>query len=122
MSRSIATTDIDYDTKKYVHKNKKVNYLFPDEYVLDSNRVEDGEVGNSEDTSLAAGLAALVIFCMRIEERALPDNMHQWIANAITEVSNSDRNDNPVRVIDMQLKHSTPHPHWHSDRFIYSSF
>ncbi len=100
MRRSIGATDVDYDAKKYVHRSK-VNYLFPGEHVLDSNRVEDVEVGNSGAAALAAGLAAMVIFCMRIEDKALPDDKYQWMANVMTKVFNSHRNDESVRIIDV---------------------
>lgn len=92
---------MDYDAKKYVHMNKKIDYLFPGEHVLDSHRIEDAEVGNSGATALAAGLAAMVIFCMRIECESLPYNKHQWMANVMTKVFNSERNNNSVRVKDV---------------------
>lgn len=95
---SIGATDIHYDVQKYVPMNKKVNFLFPGEYVLNSNRKEDIVVGNSGATALAAGLAAAVIFCMKLDNKPLPDDRFTWMENVMKKVFNNDRNDSSVRV------------------------
>lgn len=94
--RSIGATDIDFDVKKYVNMNKKVDYLFPGEQLL--GRPGDQEVGNSGATALASGLAALVLSCMKIGRIELPEDKQTWMDNIMTKVFNSDRNAKVVHV------------------------
>ncbi|GAW10690.1 hypothetical protein ANO14919_000250 [Xylariales sp. No.14919] len=97
---SIGATDKQYDAKKYVNK-ERVDYLFPGEYVLESRRIEDIDVGNSGATALASGLAAMVMSCMRLEDEAIPDNRNVWMGNVMTKVFNSEGNSKSVRVKDV---------------------
>lgn len=87
---SIGATDKEYDVKKYVNLGKGVKYLFPGEHVLEGGRKEDIDVGNSGATALAAGLAALVMACMRIEGYELPEERKQWMENVMSKVFGGD--------------------------------
>ncbi|KAI0436066.1 hypothetical protein F4803DRAFT_573033 [Xylaria telfairii] len=98
---SIGATDVDYDPKKYVNMLKKVDYLFPGERVLDSHRKEDIQVGNSGATALAAGLAAMIMFCMKLEGQGIPRNKRIWIGNVMNLAFSSTRNSKSVRVINV---------------------
>ena len=95
---SIGATDMDQDPKKYVDMDKCVDYLFPGEHVLGSGRDEDVEVGNSGATALAAGLAAAVVSCMRLEGKALPDDRKGWMERIMNKVFSSDLKNKVVRV------------------------
>ncbi|KAK3359509.1 hypothetical protein B0T25DRAFT_100509 [Lasiosphaeria hispida] len=97
---SIGATDLDFDVKKYVDMSKKVDYLFPGEYIL--NKLEDAEVGNSGATALATGLAALVMSCMRIDGRATPrENRMRWMSNIMSKTFNSAMNGKVVHIKDV---------------------
>ncbi|RYO85041.1 hypothetical protein DL766_007923 [Monosporascus sp. MC13-8B] len=96
---SIGATDMDFDVKKYVDLTKKVDYLFPGEYVL--SQIEDAEVGNSGATALATGLAALVLFCMRAGGESLPADRHAWMNNIVAKVFDSETNKKVVHVKDV---------------------
>ncbi|KAI5860379.1 hypothetical protein GGS23DRAFT_581183 [Durotheca rogersii] len=87
---SIGATDMDFDVKKYVNLNKKVDYLFPGEHIL--SRIEDADAGNSGATALAAGLAALVFFCMLAEGEALPIDRRVWMKNVFAKVFDGEMN------------------------------
>jgi len=72
---SIGATDPDYDVQKYVNPSK-AQYLFPGENILDKSlQFEyDKDVGTSGATALAAGLAAMIIFCTREGKQKVPEN------------------------------------------------
>lgn len=99
-SRSIGATDRDFDPKKYVHMGKKLDFLVPGESVLNSRRIEDVEVGNSGATALASGLAAMVLFCMKVQGRPIPDKTKRraWMSKVMTSVFQSDDHNRSVRV------------------------
>ncbi|KAI1438055.1 hypothetical protein GGR50DRAFT_691531 [Xylaria sp. CBS 124048] len=97
---SIGATDRDYDVKKYVRRDK-FHYLFPGEYVLDSDQKEDVEVGNSGATALAAGLAATVLSCKRLANHSIPQRRYEWMSHIFTNVFNSEKNGKSVRVVDV---------------------
>ncbi|KAK1758112.1 hypothetical protein QBC47DRAFT_373731 [Echria macrotheca] len=97
---SIGATDKDFDVKKYVDLGKKVDFLFPGEYILDGS--EDPEVGNSGATALAAGLAALVMSCMALEGRSIPTKGRaNWMRKIMTKTFDSGSNNKKVRVDDV---------------------
>ncbi|KAK1833534.1 peptidase S8/S53 domain-containing protein [Podospora conica] len=94
---SIGATDKDFDVKKYVDLGKKVDFLFPGEYILDGS--EDPEVGNSGATALAAGLAALVMSCMALEGRPIPTKGRaNWMRKIMTKTFDGGSNHMKVRV------------------------
>jgi hypothetical protein len=76
---SVGATDAFSNPKEYVDINK-VTYLFPGEHVLGVDDHEDGDVGNSGATALAAGLAAMVLFLVRAQDIGVPDDKHTWLA------------------------------------------
>lgn len=95
---SIGATDMDSDAKKYVDVSK-VDYLFPGEHLLE--KPEESDVGNSGATALAAGLAALVLCCMKIDGERLPENKKQWMDRIMAKVFDSETNKKVVHVKDV---------------------
>ena len=51
---------------------KRVDYLFPGENIF--GVLGDAEVENSGVTALAVGLAAVVLFCVKLENEKLPED------------------------------------------------
>ncbi|KAI1327670.1 peptidase S8/S53 domain-containing protein [Xylariaceae sp. FL0255] len=96
---SIGATDKDFDVKKYVDLHKKVDYLFPGEHLL--SQPEDNEVGNSGATALAAGLAALVLFCMKVSREKIPQEKLTWMKNIMAHVFRSQTESKVVYVKDI---------------------
>ncbi|KAK4143308.1 uncharacterized protein C8A04DRAFT_28945 [Dichotomopilus funicola] len=91
---SIGATDRDFDPKKYVDMNKKVDFLFPGEDILE-------DVGNSGATALASGLAALTLACVSTgcPDRLVPrENRYMWMANTMKKIFQSYVNQRKVRV------------------------
>ncbi|KAI0436715.1 hypothetical protein F4803DRAFT_541256 [Xylaria telfairii] len=96
---SIGATDIDFDVKKYVDLDKVVNYLFPGEHLF--SQPGDQEVGNSGATALATGLAALVLFCMKISKEPIPEDRLTWMNNVMAHVFRSQAERKVVHVKDV---------------------
>lgn len=97
---SIGATDRDFDAKKYVDMNKKVDFLFPGEDVLEGAEGKDADVGNSGATALASGLAALTLACVStacLDCRVPRENRARWMANTM-KTFQSDANQRKVRV------------------------
>ncbi|KFA55647.1 hypothetical protein S40293_09301 [Stachybotrys chartarum IBT 40293] len=66
-SEVVAIGAADWDQLRKPYVGSDANYLFPGDYVLngpDGKPVKEG--GNSAATALAAGMAALVLFCIRM--------------------------------------------------------
>lgn len=96
---SIGATDRDFDPKKYLHMNK-VDFLFPGESVLNSRLIDDIEVGNSGATALASGLAAVILFCMKVGCKPIPNKVdrREWMGKVMTYVFQSNLHGKSVRV------------------------